>query len=164
MSSAAALPLSIKAASSNLSDNANPRNDESCDNAAVIISSTVNVHLVGDCFFIPMVAFVILRIFDVPPPDFGEYLVFSMRFVISKFAVAAVPGGGILVMLPVIESCLNFNQEMLGLITALYVLFDPVITSCNVYGNGAFAMICNRIFSVFDGSRITRSVNRLPIE
>ena len=69
-----------------------------------------------------------------------QYLVFAFYFVLAKFSVAAVPGGGILVMLPILESCLGFDAQMLSLITALYILFDPVITCANVLGNGGFAL------------------------
>jgi Na+/H+-dicarboxylate symporter len=136
MSSAAALPLSLKAAE---------KNSTNKENAAIIVPCTVNVHLVGDCFFIPFVALSILTSFGQPLPDFSTYLIFAAHFVIAKFAVAAVPGGGILVMLPILQAYLGLNSDMLGLITALYVLFDSFITCCNVAGNGAMAIIFDRI-------------------
>jgi Na+/H+-dicarboxylate symporter len=34
---------------------------------------------------------------------------------------------------------------MLSLITALYILFDPVITCANVLGNGAFARMVDKL-------------------
>ena len=77
-------------------------------------------------------------------PSLLNYLIFSMYFVIAKFSVAAVPGGGILVMLPIPKTYLGFNTEMMSLITALYLLFDPVITCANVLGNGAFAKLIDR--------------------
>jgi hypothetical protein len=77
-------------------------------------------------------------------PSLLSYLTFSLYFVIAKFSVAAIPGGGILVMLPILEAYLGFNAEMMSLITALYVLFDPVITCANVLGNGAFAKLIDR--------------------
>jgi Na+/H+-dicarboxylate symporter len=141
MSSAAALPLSFKAAEEN-STNKN--------NAAIIIPSTVNVHLVGDCFFIPMLALGILVSLGLPIPDCAKYFLFAVHFVLAKFAVAAVPGGGILVMLPILQTYLNFNGEMLGLITALYVLFDPIITACNIAGNGAMAILFDKMTEVFN--------------
>lgn len=141
MSSAAALPLSVKAAEMN-----------SCNkkNAGIIVPSTVNIHLVGDCFFIPMMALAIMVSFGMDVPSVRQYLLFSIHFVMAKFAVAAVPGGGVLVMLPVLQTYLGFTPDMLGLITALYVLFDPIITSCNVAGNGAMAVIFDRITSLFE--------------
>ncbi len=135
-SSAAAMPLSLKAAEKNCSNPAN---------ADIIIPSTVNVHLVGDCFFIPMFALSVLRSFGLPFPSFGVYLLFAFHFVLAKFAVAAVPGGGVLVMLPILQNYLGLTPDMLALITAIYILFDPIITACNVAGNGAFAVFFDRI-------------------
>jgi Na+/H+-dicarboxylate symporter len=34
---------------------------------------------------------------------------------------------------------------MMSLITALYILFDPIITSANVLGNGAFAKMIDSL-------------------
>jgi Na+/H+-dicarboxylate symporter len=136
MSSAAALPLSIKAAEQN---STNP------NNARIIVPCSVNIHLVGDCFFIPFVALSILTTFGEGFPDVAMYLKFSIHFVLAKFAVAAVPGGGILVMLPILQKHLGFSSDMLGLITAQYVLFDSFITGCNVAGNGSLAILFDRI-------------------
>lgn len=131
MSSAAAMPLTILGTE---------KNSQNPDLARAVIPVTVNIHLIGDCFAIPIFAFAVLSSFGVAEPTFLGYLTFASYFVLAKFSVAAVPGGGILVMLPILESHLGFNAEMLSLITALYILFDPVITCANVFGNGAFAM------------------------
>lgn len=131
MSSAASMPLTILGAEKNAR---NP------DVARSIIPATVNVHLIGDCFAIPIFAFAVMKSFGIEGPSLGNYLIFSSFFVLAKFSVAAVPGGGILVMLPILESYLGFNAEMLSLITALYILFDPVITFANILGNGGFAL------------------------
>lgn len=140
MSSAAALPLSICAAEKNSIDERN---------ASIIVPASVNIHLVGDCFFIPMVSLIIMFSFGMEIPSISKYLLFSIHFVLAKFAVAAVPGGGILVMIPILQNYLGFTSDMLGLITAIYVLFDPIITSCNVAGNGALAIMFDKISNVF---------------
>jgi Na+/H+-dicarboxylate symporter len=80
-------------------------------------------------------------------PAFLDYLTFSFYFVLAKFSVAAIPAGGIIIMIPIIEDYLGFNSEMISLITAIYVLFDPVITGANILGNGGFAMLVNKIYS-----------------
>jgi Na+/H+-dicarboxylate symporter len=136
MSSASALPLSIKAAEENVKKKSN---------ADVIIPSTVNIHLVGDCFFIPMIAISVMSSFEMGIPTMTTYLLFALHFVLAKFAVAAVPGGGVLVMLPVMQNYLGMSSEMLALVTALYVLFDPIITACNVAGNGAMAIVFDKL-------------------
>lgn len=137
MSSAAAMPLTILGAE---------RNAENPDLARSTIPATVNIHLIGDCFAIPIFAFAVLKNYGIEEPSFVNYLIFALYFVLAKFSVAAVPGGGILVMLPILESHLGFNAEMMSLITALYILFDPVITSANVLGNGGFSMVIEKVY------------------
>jgi Na+/H+-dicarboxylate symporter len=138
MSSAASMPLTIIGAENNAKNK---------DLVRSVIPATVNIHLIGDCFAIPILAYAVLKSFGMAEPSLLNYLTFSLYFVIAKFSVAAIPGGGILVMLPILEAYLGFSAEMMSLITALYVLFDPVITCANVLGNGAFAKMmdrCNR--------------------
>jgi Na+/H+-dicarboxylate symporter len=137
MSSAAAMPLTIVGAEKNVSDS---------DIARAVIPATVNIHLIGDCFAIPIFAFAVLKNFGFDQPELWAYLTFAFYFVMTKFSVAAIPGGGIIVMLPILESYLGFNAEMMSLMTALYILFDPVITCANVFGNGAFAMLFSKFF------------------
>jgi Na+/H+-dicarboxylate symporter len=131
MSSLAAMPLTIIGVE---------KNSKRKDVAASIIPISVNIHLIGDCFAIPIFAFAVLKSYGVSEPGLMNYLIFASYFVLAKFSIAAVPGGGILVMLPILEKYLGFNGEMLSLITALYILFDPVITSANVLGNGGFSV------------------------
>lgn len=76
-----------------------------------------------------------------------NYSAFILFFLLFKFAIVAVPAGGIVVMLPILEKYLFFSPEMLVLITGLYVIFDPIITSANVMGNGAFTMIFTKIYN-----------------
>ncbi len=138
MSSAASMPLTIVGAENNAKFK---------DLAHSIIPATVNIHLVGDCFTTPILAYAVIRSYSMPEPLLLNYFMFVVYFVIAKFSVAGIPGGGIIVMLPILESYLGFNSEMMSLITALYILFDPINTCINVLGNGAFAkMIDNIIF------------------
>jgi Na+/H+-dicarboxylate symporter len=135
------MPLTIMGAENNAQNK---------DLARSVIPATVNIHLVGDCFAIPIFAYAVLKSFGMDEPSLLNYLIFSFYFVMAKFSVAAIPGGGIIVMLPILESYLGFSGEMMSLITALYILFDPVITSANVLGNGAFAkgmdiLLCHQI-------------------
>lgn len=136
MSSAATMPLTIIGAENNV------QNKNLVDS---VIPATVNVHLIGDCFAIPILAYAVLKNYGQPEPFLFDYLIFTLYFVLAKFSVAAIPGGGILVMLPILEKYMGFNGDMMSLITALYILFDPVITSANVLGNGAFAKIIDHV-------------------
>jgi Na+/H+-dicarboxylate symporter len=149
MSSAAAMPLTIIGAEKNTNRRSLTR---------LVIPTTVNTHLIGDCFAIPIFAFAILKNFGMPEPLFASYFIFALYFVLAKFSVAAIPGGGILVMLPILEANLGFTAEMSSLITALYILFDPVITCANVCGNGAFAVALDKILGGFSEEKRVESV------
>lgn len=138
MSSAASMPLTMIGVENNTSNK---------DLARSVIPVTVNIHLIGDCFAIPIFAYAVMKSFGIAEPDLITYAIFAFYFMLAKFSVAAVPGGGIIVMLPILEAYLGFNTPMMSLITALYVLFDPIITCANVLGNGAFAKMIDRITS-----------------
>lgn len=136
MSSAASMPLTIMGVENNTQNK---------ELARSVVPATVNIHLMGDCIAISIFAYAIMKNFGVAEPSLITYAIFTFYFMLAKFSVAAVPGGGIIVMLPILESYLGFNSSMLSLITALYVLFDPVITCANVLGNGAFAKLIDKI-------------------
>lgn len=140
MSSASAMPLTLLGVQKNSKDPAFAR---------AVIPATVNIHLVGDCFAIPIFAYAVLKNYGLAEPLLLDYIIFACYFVLAKFSVAGVPGGGIFVMLPILEKHLGFNAEMMSMITALYLLFDPLITSANVLGNGAFANIIERVQRIF---------------
>lgn len=135
MSSAASLPLTLMGVQ---------RHAKNPALVQTVVSTTVNIHLVGDCFAIPILAYTLLKVFGLPEPSLFTYLLFTLYFVLAKFSVAAIPGGGIIVMLPLLEKHLGFTSEMLSLITTLYMLLDPLITSANVFGNGVFALWIDR--------------------
>ncbi|MDR0968246.1 MAG: cation:dicarboxylase symporter family transporter [Holosporaceae bacterium] len=135
-SSALAMPVTI------LSAQKNAKNKEL---AGSVISITANIHLIGDCLFIPTIAYAILKNYGIEEPSLITYLAFAVFFVIAKFSVAAVPAGGIIVMVPILEKYLSFSPDMSTLIIAIYAIFDPIITGFNVLGNGAFAKLIDNI-------------------
>jgi len=137
MSSIAAMPITLKAAESMV---------EAKDKATVraVIPATVNSHLIGDSIAITTMALAMLLAFGQSLPTWPQFWTFAQFFVMAKFSVATIPGGSILAMLPVLEQTLGFTAEMLGFITAVYILFDPLITGMNVFGNGAFALFSTK--------------------
>jgi Na+/H+-dicarboxylate symporter len=137
MSSAASMPLTVIGTE---------KNSNYPTIVRAIIPTTVNIHLIGDCFAIPVFAFAVLKTFGMPDPTFLQYVIFALYFVLAKFSAAGVPAGGIMVMLPVLAAHLGFNPEMSTLITALYVLFDPIFTCANILGNGAFALLIANLY------------------
>lgn len=138
MSSAAAMPLTLLGAE---------KNTENPNMARILIPATVNIHMIGNAITISIMAMSFLLTFGIPFPSFQTYVLFGMSFAISQFAVAAVPGGGILVMLPLLQQYMGFTAEMSSILTALYILFDAPLTASNIMGNSVFAIFLNKIFT-----------------
>ena len=86
-----------------------------------------------------MLALAAIKTFGLPEPSLSQYFIFALHFILAKFAVAAIPGGGVLVMLPIMQNYLGLSSDMLAIVTAIYILFDPLITMCNVAGNSALS-------------------------
>ena len=49
--------------------------------------------------------------------------------------------------LGVLQTILGFDAEMQAVMIALYITMDSFGTACNVTGDGAIAMIIDRIYS-----------------
>ncbi|MHC5201933.1 dicarboxylate/amino acid:cation symporter [Myroides sp. LJL119] len=64
---------------------------------------------------------------------------------IAMVAAPGVPGGAIMAALGVLHSILGFNTEQQSLMIALYIAMDSFGTACNVMGDGAIAVIVNKI-------------------
>lgn len=131
MSSNATMPLTLEGSKKNVKQQ---------DVVSSVVPITASFHLVGDCFFIIILSMIIT------PLSATDYTTFLLYFLLFKFAIVAIPAGGIVVMLPILEKYLQFSPEMLSLITALYIVFDPIITSANVMGNGAFAIMFTKFY------------------
>jgi Na+/H+-dicarboxylate symporter len=140
MSSAAAMPLTLAASENNLKD---PRF------ADLIIPTTVNIHMLGDCLAIPLTGLALLWFKTGSMPSVESYAIFAFMFAIAKFSCAGIPGGGVLVLLPVLQKYLGLDEVSIGLLTTLYILQDSVYTASNVMANGAFAMLLEKICSFF---------------
>ena len=134
------MPWTIEGAAKNLD---NPQL------AQAIIPATTNIQQIGDCIANSFLCFLIYTHFFGEVPDLATWGLFSIIFVLARFATAAVLGGAIFIMLPIYETYLNFNGEMIAIILALNVVLDPLITSCNVMANGALCRLFEKIWSLY---------------
>ncbi len=141
ISSAATMPVTIMCTEKNLNN---------VTMARTIIPATANIHTLGSAFGVTILALGTMSAFGMPLPSLEVFFIFAFYYAIAKFAVAGIPGGVIIVVSPLLESYLGFSSEMIGLITALYILFDPFGTATNVTCNGAFAIIFNKVYRRFD--------------
>ncbi|MFN7663171.1 MAG: cation:dicarboxylate symporter family transporter [Alphaproteobacteria bacterium] len=137
MSSAATMPLLLDSAEKNTNHSPVVR---------AYIPAAVNVHHVGDGIVLPIVMMATLLTFGMPLPDFSTYLMFSLYYLVLKFGSAGVPGGGVMVMMPILQGLMGFDPTMQGFVMGLYMLFDPFITVTNVMCNGAAAIGFAHVF------------------
>ena len=78
----------------------------------------------------------------------GLPLFLNFIFVLSVCMVAApgVPGGAVMAALGPLASVLGFDADMQALMIALYIAMDSFGTACNVTGDGAIAIVVDKIF------------------
>lgn len=77
--------------------------------------------------------------------SFPTYAGFIMMLSITMIAAPGVPGGAIMASLGLLASLLGFDSNLQGLMIALYITMDSFGTAGNVTGDGAIAMIINKI-------------------
>lgn len=130
--------------------------------AKMIIPATTNIQQIGDCLLNAFFCIILLKTFDMPIPDFGAWLVFVGVFATARFATAGVLGGAIFVMMPIYERYLGFTPDMLAMIFALNVLFDPIVTVGNVYANGALCIVFEKFWNGLD-TKFSRLLTRFGI-
>lgn len=136
MSSAATMPVTLEATEQNLKDR---------EFADLIIPTTANIHLLGDALSIPIAVLFVMLLSGQSLPDFSTYLVFTFYYCLTKFSAAGIPGGGVLVLLPVFQKYLGLSPEMASFVATLYILQDPIFTAFNVMGNGGFAILIHQL-------------------
>lgn len=115
--------------------------------ANAVIPATTNIQQVGDCIVNSFLCFLIYKHFYGVCPSLGMWIQFSFAFVLARFATSAILGGAIFVMLPVYETYLSFTPEMIMIILAFNVVLDPLVTACNVIGNGGLCQVFEKVWN-----------------
>ncbi len=136
MSSSATMPITLAATEKNLNDR---------PFANFIIPIATNWHLVGDGISLTVTALSLLLMFGQPLPTLSAFLIYTAYYCLAKFSTAGVPGAGVIVILPVARDYLGLDETSTALLSTIYILKDPILTSSNIFGNGAFAMVTHRL-------------------
>lgn len=145
ISSAAAMPILLVATEKNLND---------AEQAKILVPAIINIHTLGSAIGIPILSLATILTFGLPMPSLSVFIVFALYTALAKYAVAAVPGGVIIVVAPLLEAHLGFSSDMIGLITAVYLIIDPFGTTANVTANGVFPIIFTRIHTQLKAMRL----------
>lgn len=134
-SSAATIPVTLEQTR---------KNGVSEDIAGFTVPLCATIHMSGSILKITACALA-LMIMQGMPYDFGMFFGFICMLGITMVAAPGVPGGAIMASLGLLQSMLGFDNEAQALMIALYIAMDSFGTACNVTGDGAIAIIVDRL-------------------
>lgn len=134
-SSAATIPVTLEQAKKNgVSENI----------AGFVIPLCATIHLSGSIMKITACAMALMILQGIPF-SFTLFAGFIFVLGIAMIAAPGVPGGAIMAAVGILQSTLGFNEEMIGLMIALYIAMDSFGTACNVTGDGAISLVVDKI-------------------
>ena len=134
-SSAATIPVTLRQAK---------KNGVSDEIASFCIPLCATIHLSGSMMKITCCALTVCLISGLPH-DLPLFLHFIMILGVCMVAAPGVPGGAVMAALGPLAGILGFDPEAQALIIALYIAMDSFGTACNVTGDGALAIIIDRL-------------------
>ena len=112
--------------------------------AGFVVPLCATIHLSGSTLKITSCAIALMLMqgmtFDLP-----LMLGFVVMLGVTMVAAPGVPGGAIMAALGVLESLLGFDSQLQTMMITLYIAMDSFGTACNVTGDGAIALIINRL-------------------
>ena len=120
------------------------KNGVSEEIAGFVVPLCATIHLSGSCLKI-VACSVALMLMTGMPFDLGMFTGFIFMLGVMMVAAPGVPGGAIMAALGVIQSILGFDAQQQALMIALYITMDSFGTACNVTGDGAIALIMDKI-------------------
>jgi Na+/H+-dicarboxylate symporter len=134
-SSAATIPVTLNQAK---------KNGVEEDIADFVIPLCATIHLAGSILKIVSCAFAVMYMTGLPA-GIDIFSGFIMMLGITMVAAPGVPGGAIMAAIAILQSMLGFDETLTGLMVALYITMDSFGTACNVTGDGAIALVVNKI-------------------
>ena len=134
-SSAATIPVTLEQTR---------KNGVSEDIAGFTVPLCATIHMSGSTLKIVACALA-LMIMQGMDYNFGMFMGFVCMLGITMVAAPGVPGGAIMASLGLLQSMLGFDQEAQALMIALYIAMDSFGTACNVTGDGAIAIIIEKL-------------------
>ena len=135
-SSAATIPVTLEQTK---------KNGVSSDIAGFVIPLCATIHLSGSTLKIVACALALMMMQGIPF-DFPLFAGFIFMLGITMVAAPGVPGGAIMASLGILQSMLGFDESAQALMIALYIAMDSSGTACNVTGDGAIALVVDKIY------------------
>lgn len=127
------------------------------ENVAVFtVPLCATIHLSGSTMKIVACAMAILMMAG-EPVTLARFGGFILMLGITMVAAPGVPGGAIMAAFGPLHSMLGFNETLQALMIALYIAMDSFGTACNVTGDGAIAVVVDRIAPAADGPEVNKN-------
>ena len=134
-SSAATIPVTLRQTK---------KNGVSDEIASFCVPLCATIHLSGSMMKITCCALTVCLIGGLPH-DLPLFIHFIMLLGICMVAAPGVPGGAVMAALGPMSGILGFTPDAQALMIALYIAMDSFGTACNVTGDGALAVIINKL-------------------
>ncbi|MCR1975565.1 dicarboxylate/amino acid:cation symporter [Clostridium sporogenes] len=135
-SSAASIPVNLQCAKKNgLSD----------DVADFVIPLCATIHLAGDTITLVLGAMGII-LMSGQTPTAAMMIPYIFMLGVTMVAAPGIPGGGVYATLGLLKDMLMFNPVQQGLMIAIHFAQDSFGTATNVCGDGAIAIVIDKLF------------------
>lgn len=112
--------------------------------ADFVVPLCATIHLSGSTITLTSCAIAIMMLAGTSV-TFGSMFPFILMLGVTMVAAPGVPGGAVMAAIGLLDTMLGFNETQLSLMIALYLAQDSFGTACNVTGDGAIALIVNKI-------------------
>ncbi|MBF1061237.1 MAG: dicarboxylate/amino acid:cation symporter [Prevotellaceae bacterium] len=112
--------------------------------AGFVIPLCATIHMSGSCMKITACALTVCLL-EGMPHDPLLFINFILMLSIMMVAGPGVPGGAVMAALAPLGSILGFGSNEQALIIALYIAMDSFGTACNVTGDGAIALVVDKL-------------------
>ena len=112
--------------------------------AGFVVPLCATIHLSGSMMKITLYALSIVYMANLDITG-GQIIGFILLLGIMMIAAPGVPGGAIMAAVGLLQSNLGFDESMVSLMIASYIVVDSFGTAANVTGDGAIALIVNKL-------------------
>ena len=112
--------------------------------AGFVVPLCATIHLSGSMMKITLYALSIVYMASLDITG-GQIIGFILLLGIMMIAAPGVPGGAIMAAVGLLQSNLGFDESMVSLMIASYIVVDSFGTAANVTGDGAIALIVDKL-------------------
>ena len=115
------------------------------DIANFVIPICSNTHMCGSTIKLVTTSVAVAYMFGVDIP-FALFVNFALMQAIAAVSSPGVMGGVLMASVGLLGSILGFSEPMTALLMAIYLALDGYGPACNVSGDGAIAIVMDRLF------------------